>query len=151
MSAMTYSGGFFGDGAERKLSIGPLAAHVATEPERSGTPLFSRPGPEDLSEAIPVFFIGRNQDGFWVARDADGKSGGLFWRKEAAIRFAKNSTWPAVCATIFPIQRIELDLDNKGNPLLVPIATIRRLLTRRVQRLIAAARKAVRENARRRG
>ena len=34
---------------------------------------FQRPGPEDLSEAIPVFFIGRNRLGHWVARGADGE------------------------------------------------------------------------------
>ncbi len=79
---------------------------------------FQRPGPEDLSEAIPVFFIGRNRHGHWVARGADGKSGGLFWRKQAAIRFATRSAWPARCATIFPSENIELDLENQGNPLL---------------------------------
>jgi len=30
-----------------------------------------------VSEAIPAFFIGRNKQGFWVARDARGKIGGL--------------------------------------------------------------------------
>jgi len=60
------------------------------------TPLL-RPGPQDLSETIPVFFIGRNTHGHWVARGADGKSGGLFWRKQAAIRFARRSVWPARC------------------------------------------------------
>jgi hypothetical protein len=79
---------------------------------------FLRPGAEDLSEAIPVFFIGRNKHGHWVARGADGKSGGLFWRKRAAIRFATRSAWPARCATIFPSETIELDLENQGNPLL---------------------------------
>jgi hypothetical protein len=31
-----------------------------------------------VSEAIPAFFIGRNKDGFWVARNANGKIGGNF-------------------------------------------------------------------------
>ena len=65
-----------------------------------------------------MFFIGRNKDGHWVARGADGRSGGLFWRKQAAIRFATRSAWPARCATIFPSENIELDLENQGNPLL---------------------------------
>lgn len=86
-------------------------------PSAADTP-FQRPGPEDLSEAIPVFFIGRNKAGYWVARGADGKAGGLFWRKQAAIRFATRSAWPARCATIFPSENIELDLENQGNPLL---------------------------------
>jgi hypothetical protein len=31
-----------------------------------------------VSAAIPAFFIGRNKDGFWVARDTKGEAGGLF-------------------------------------------------------------------------
>ena len=88
---------------------------------------FQRPGAEDLSEAIPVFFIGRNKAGHWVARGADGKSGGLFWCKQAAIRFARRSAWPARCATIFPADNIELDLENQGNPLLAHIDVTRTL------------------------
>jgi hypothetical protein len=86
---------------------------------------FQRPGPEDLSETIPVFFIGRNKLGHWVARGADGKSGGLFLRRQAAIRFARRSAWPALCATIFPADHIELDLENRGNPLLARIDVTR--------------------------
>jgi hypothetical protein len=74
-----------------------------------------------------VFFIGRNKDGHWVARGADGKSGGLFWRKQAAIRFATRSAWPARCATIFPAENIELDLENQGNPLLAHTEVTRML------------------------
>lgn len=74
-----------------------------------------------------MFFIGRNKRGHWVARDADGKSGGLFWRRQAAIRFAGRSAWPARCATIFPAETIELDLENQGNPLLAHIDVTRML------------------------
>ena len=74
-----------------------------------------------------MFFIGRNKHGHWVARGADGKSGGLFWRKQAAIRFATQSAWPARCATIFPTDNIELDLENQGNPLLAPSGVTRML------------------------
>ena len=144
MSVTTCSGDFRRHGTERNFSGGPPAAHSGPELERSAASLFSRPGPDELSEAIPAFFIGRNQDGFWVARDAGGKSGGLFWSKKAAIRFARRSTWPAVCATIFPSERIELDLDNKGSALLASIAAIKRLLTRRVHRLVGAAGNAAR-------
>jgi hypothetical protein len=88
---------------------------------------FRRPGADDLSEAIPVVFIGRNKHGHWVARGADGKSGGLFWRKQAAIRFATRSVWPSRCATIFPSENIELDLENQGNPLLTDTHVTRML------------------------
>jgi len=103
------------------------ASPVRNEPRHAADTPFLRPGPDDLSEAIPVFFIGRNKHGHWVARSADGKSGGLFWRKQAAIRFATRSTWPARCATIFPSENIELDLENQGNPLLTHIEVTRML------------------------
>ena len=107
----------------------PLPAR--NESLRAADTPFQRPGAEDLSEAIPVFFIGRNKLGHWVARGADGKSGGLFWRKQAAIRFARRSAWPARCATIFPAENIELDLENQGNPLLSRIDVTRMLRNRR--------------------
>lgn len=54
-------------------------------PNGSGAPappgLPQRPGPALLSEAIPLFFIGRNKDGLWVAREADGRIGGIFLLK----------------------------------------------------------------------
>jgi hypothetical protein len=76
-----------------------------------------RPGADILNEAIPAFFIGRNRSDFWVARDADGKSGGLFWSREAALRYARRIC-PDGCATIFPQSRFELDIDNDGDPLI---------------------------------
>jgi hypothetical protein len=78
---------------------------------------FRRPSADVLNEAIPAFFIGRNQSGFWVARDADGKLGGLFWSRQAALRFAR-TVRPEGCATIFPQTRVELDIDNSGSPLI---------------------------------
>jgi hypothetical protein len=118
MSTMTCDDDLLGAKTEQKPSIATRASPVRNEPRHAADTPFLRPGPEDLSEAIPVFFIGRNKDGHWVARGADGKSGGLFWRKQAAIRFATRSAWPARCATIFPSETIELDLENQGNPLL---------------------------------
>ena len=35
-----------------------------------------------VNEAIPAFFIGRNTDGFWVARDARGRLGGNLSARE---------------------------------------------------------------------
>jgi hypothetical protein len=125
MSTMTYSDHLLRTGQESLVAM--RAAPVRNEsPRPAGTP-FLRPGAEDLSEAIPVFFIGRNKLGHWVARGADGKSGGLFWRKQAAIRFATRSAWPVRCATIFPAESIELDLENQGNPLLSHIDVTRML------------------------
>jgi hypothetical protein len=127
MSTMTCDDAFPGSRTGQKSSVAVRTSPVHNEPRQAADMPFLRPGPEDLSEAIPVFFIGRNKHGHWVARGADGKSGGLFWRKQAAIRFATRSVWPARCATIFPSESIELDLENQGNPLLTRIEVTRML------------------------
>jgi hypothetical protein len=75
-----------------------------------------------VSEAIPAFFIGRNRQGFWVARDAKGRIGGVFLLENSARSFARKSSRPLGCATIFLSERFELDLENCGNPL-VPYFT----------------------------
>lgn len=80
-----------------------------------------------VSDAIPAFFIGRNSDGFWVARDAKGRIGGLFLLKASAISFARTQSGPAGCATIFPADRVELDLKNSGNPLIPYLRPLVRL------------------------
>ena len=121
MSAMTCGDDLLPNRPGQKSSMVIRASPVLSGFRHGTDTPFQRPAPEDLSEAIPVFFIGRNKHGHWVARGADGKSGGLFWRKQAAIRFARRSARPARCATIFPTENIELDLENQGNPLLAHI------------------------------
>ena len=89
-----------------------------------------RPDPTVLSEAIPLFFIGRNRDGLWIAREADGRVGGLFWCKISALRFAEDRAWPMGCATVFFTQRFDLDIENRGNPLAARLGVVRRVFTK---------------------
>jgi hypothetical protein len=138
MSAMTYSDELLGTAAGRKLPSDPSDA--PPKREQAVTP-FQRPGPEVLNRTIPVVFIGRNRNGVWVARDADGKFGGLFWRKGAALRFAKANAGPAGCASVFPQAGFELDLENSGNPFLGRLGIVKRLLVRPARRLTAMIRK----------
>ncbi len=77
----------------------------------------SRPDASVLNEAIPLFFIGRNRNGLWLARESGGQTGGVFLFKESALRFAKESSFPRGCATMFLTERFELDVENSGNPL----------------------------------
>jgi hypothetical protein len=96
---------------------------------------FQRLDPSIVNEAIPAFFVGRNQEGFWVARDVEGQIGGIFLLEHSALSFAKKNSQPAGCATIFPSERFELDLENRGNPLVVHLGSLMRLaigLRRRV-------------------
>ena len=80
--------------------------------------------PGIVNEAIPAFFIGRNREGFWVARDAKGRLGGIFLLENSALSFARRNSRPAGCATIFPSERFELDLENKGNPLAAQLGSL---------------------------
>ena len=138
MSTMTYSDELLGTAAGQKLP-----SESSDTPAKRGHAVtsFQRPGPEVLNRTIPAVFIGRNRNGVWVARDADGKFGGLFWRKGAAVRFAKANAGPAGCAAVFPQARFELDLDNSGNPFLARLGIVKRVLGRPARRLTAMIRK----------
>jgi hypothetical protein len=83
--------------------------------------------PGIVSETIPAFFIGRNKEGFWIARDVNGQIGGIFLLENSALSFARRTCRPAGCATIYPSETIELDLDNGGNPLLGHLGPVIRL------------------------
>jgi hypothetical protein len=93
--------------------------------------------PGIVNEAIPAFFIGRNKEGFWVARDARGRIGGIFLLENSALSFARRNSRPAGCATIFPSERFELDLENKGNPLAAQLGSLIHLATRFRERMAA--------------
>jgi hypothetical protein len=104
----------------------------ADEPATATSP-FQPLDPSIVNEAIPAFFIGRNREGFWVARDAKGKIGGVFLFENSALAFARRNSQPAGCATIFPQERFELDLENNGNPLVGHLGSLIRFATRRRQ------------------
>jgi hypothetical protein len=93
--------------------------------------------PGVVNAAIPAFFIGRNMEGFWVARDVKGRIGGIFLLENSAVSFARRNSQPAGCATIYPSERFELDLDDQGNPLIARLVSMLRL-TMRLRRRIGA-------------
>jgi hypothetical protein len=93
--------------------------------------------PGCVSDAIPAFFIGRNKDGFWVARDARGRIGGLFLSESGALSFARSNSDSSGCATIYPTETLELDLRNMGNPLVTRLGSLKRLAMRTWQRMAA--------------
>lgn len=112
----------------------------------SVTRLPQRPDPSILSDAIPLFFIGQNRDGFWVARDADGRVGGIFVLKRSALQFADKNAPPVGCAKMFLSERFELDIENKGNPLVARLGAAKRVLTRFARRLTACVGTATRQD-----
>jgi hypothetical protein len=102
---------------------------------------FGHMDPGVVSEAIPAFFIGRNRSGFWVARESKGQIGGLFLLERSALAFTHAHGEPAGCATIFPTERFELDLENAGNPFARQLAPLLRRcssLSRFIGKLVSA-------------
>jgi hypothetical protein len=112
--------------AERARSRRRGRSHPNSSPDQSGI-VAVHLGPLDrnvLSEAIPAFFVGRNMAGLWVAREANGRVGGIFLLKNSALSFARAQSGAVACATIFPSERFELDLENEGNPFAVHLAAL---------------------------
>jgi hypothetical protein len=109
---------------ERARSAGPRenAQTVTTSPGC----IFASLDPDIVSATIPAFFIGRNADGFWVARERNGAIGGMFFFESSALSFAHAQAGKAGCATIFPADRFELDIRNNGNRVVDFIAPLMR-------------------------
>ena len=111
-------------------------------PQWQTAPLPIRPDDTVLSNSIPLFFIGRNHNGFWVAREAAGRCGGLFLFKWSATRFARRNGLAGSGATMLVEHSIELDLPNQGSRLVELIGTTIDSVRRRapfVSNLIEAA------------
>jgi hypothetical protein len=75
-----------------------------------------RPDAGVVSKSILLFFIGRNRNDLWIAREAEGRTGGVFLLKRSALHFAQRKSAPVGCATMFLAEPIELDTENPGNP-----------------------------------
>src|ERR1700692_4411177 len=101
---LAYAGHGQGAAAPRRLLAASTTAQLPRRPDASA-----------LSEAIPLFYIGRNKNGIWVVREAEGRSGGLFFLKQSAVRFARRQSEPAGCAMMFLDEPFELDVDNQGS------------------------------------
>jgi len=129
----------------------PSTAATGREGERRGilpgdqpSRIIARFQPLDpgiINEAIPAFFIGRNKEGFWVARDVKGQIGGIFLLENSALSFARRNSGPLGCATISSSEKFELDLENNGNPFVGPLGWLMRLSRRPRQRIAAFVRK----------
>jgi hypothetical protein len=128
----------------RRQAPGGSATAIEQDSERDGvnrpataTAQFQPLDPGVVNEAIPAFFIGRNKDGFWVARDVNGQIGGIFLLENSALSFARRNSEPKGCATIYPSERFELDLENSGNRLAARFGAWMRLAIRLRRRVVA--------------
>jgi hypothetical protein len=112
-------------------------------PSRSVIKFPSRSELDFLNETIPLFYIGQNRDGFWVARDTDGRSGGVFFFKASAVRFARTKTAPGGCALMFLNAPFELDRDNEGSQVVVILTAAIAVARRRVPTFVCFVEMAV--------
>ena len=108
-----------------------------------------RPDPSIVSRAIPLVYVGRNHDGFWVALDADTRIGGLFLFKSGALRFGHRRRAGSLGATM-EMAQLELPGKNRGNPLVGYLAAAKHAAATLISKLagsfgkpLAAARKAL--------
>lgn len=131
---LAYAGHGQGTAAPRR----PLAASATTQLPR-------RPDASAFSEAIPLFYIGRNKSGFWVVREAAGGSGGLFLFKQSAARFARRQSDPAGCAMMFLAEPFELDVENQGGRFAGLFAASYKTMARLIGPVIAEWRKLIAE------
>src|ERR1700746_1158268 len=92
--------------------------------------LSARPDSTVLNDSIPLFFIGRNRNGFWVAREAAGRCGGLFVFRRSAARFARKNGLAGGGATMLVEHSIELDLPNQGSKLIELMASLTEIVGR---------------------
>jgi hypothetical protein len=127
---------YAGHGREVAAPRRPFAAPAAA------TQLPRRPDASALCEAIPLFYIGRNKNGLWVVREAEGRSGGLFFLKQSAVRFARRQSEPAGCAMMFLDEPIELDIADQGSRHAMPESATRRA-ARQAPSVIAVVRSVV--------
>ena len=127
---------------------------VRKQPEMAATSVTAaaafRPlDPDIVNETIPAFFIGRNRQGFWLARDVNGRIGGIFLFESSAVVFARANSGAAGCATVYLSEPFELDLENRGNPFVAQLASLIRFakhLRARVTALIGRMTEPVRKD-----
>jgi hypothetical protein len=107
-------------------------SHRSDKPRSGSAHNFpQRPDATMISEAIPLFYIAQNSTGFWLAREANGRIGGLFLLKRSALRFARSKSQPAGCATMYLAEPFELDVENQGSRIAGLLAAASEVVTHR--------------------
>ena len=118
----------------------------ATPPRRpqaasaAATQLPRRPDASALSEAIPLFYIGRNKQrrSGW-SREAGGRAADYSFSSSRPARFARRQSEPAGCAMMFLAEPFELDVDNQGSRFAGLLAAASEVVARRAPLLGASS------------
>ncbi len=113
-------------------SVVPLKAAAAA-------PWPARPHPSVLSKSIPLFFISRDNDGFWIACEADLRIGGIFLSQRSAMRFAQRQSAPTPCATMILPEPHDLAIENRGNHFTAKLRPVMRAIKSFVSKIRSLA------------
>jgi hypothetical protein len=89
-----------------------------TDPSATVVDHFLPFDPGILNEATPALLVVRNQEGFWVARNAKGEFRGMFLLEQSAVSFARRHSRPVERTMASPSRPVQLDLKS-NNSLLV--------------------------------
>jgi hypothetical protein len=84
-----------------------------------------RPDGSILNKTVSLFFVARDKDGFWIARNADFAFGGKFFFRHSALRFAGYYDGSAI---MMLTGVYNLDTRNNGNRYTKRLRPIRRLM-----------------------
>jgi len=126
MTAMSMRHGFWAERNDRPREF--VSVRRGTPATARDGRALRRPDARILNEAIPLVAIGRNQAGFWVARDCDSSTGRAFVFKGSAIRFAKRMKGRSGCALMFVNDGLELEPADTGTSQFTSLASIARNL-----------------------
>ena len=117
-----------------QAAAAPRGSYVAST---TAAQLPRRPDASAVSEAIPLFYIGRNKNGLWVVREAEGRCGGLFLFKQSGTRFARRQSERNGCAMMFLADSLELDVENQGSRFASLLAAAGDIVARRAPLLVS--------------
>lgn len=134
------AGGFTLTAAELRRRQQPF--RLVSSESKLAKPFPPRPDATVISDAIPVHYIARNKNALWLAREASGSTGGLFFLKRSAVGFAHRKSERS-CATMLLSESFELDLPNEGGRLAALFNSAMDAAARRAPAIAALVRAAI--------
>jgi len=105
------------NGEQDRIRVATCARCSTKSPNSRGAPT-----PPFSMKQYQCSFVARNKNGFWIARDVEGRNGGIFLLKRSALCFARKNSEPAGCATMLLNEPHELDVKNQGGRFVIVVS-----------------------------
>jgi hypothetical protein len=76
----------------------------------------------------PLFLVGKDSHGNWVARDQSGLCGGLFVGRDEALKFARaeNGNRPQAIVMVDDVLELDMSITPRTNPALLGATSVAR-------------------------